>query len=57
MLHRHVKYLCIYTVHMSPALNGSSVLQRFKHSNTIEICNGMILPGTATYESISHTFF
>ena len=27
MLHRHVKYLCIYTVHMNPVLNGSSVLQ------------------------------
>ena len=26
----------VYTVHMSPALNGSSVLQRFKYSNVID---------------------
>ena len=27
---------------MSPALNGSSVLQCFEHSNVIEICNGVM---------------
>ena len=26
-------------MHMNPALNGSSALRCFKHSNTIEICN------------------
>ena len=27
---------------MSPALNGSSALQRFEHSNAIEIRNGIM---------------
>ena len=27
---------------MSPTLNGSFVLQRFKRSNTVELCNGMM---------------
>ena len=26
---------------MSPALNGSTALQRFERSNAVEICNGM----------------
>ena len=26
---------------MSPALNGSTALQRFKYSNAVEICNGI----------------
>ena len=26
-----------YEAHMSPTLNGSSAIQRFKHNNTIEI--------------------
>ena len=28
--------------HMSPILNGSSALERFKHGNIIEICNGIM---------------
>ena len=31
----------IYPARMSPALNGSSVLQCFERSNTVEICNGI----------------
>ena len=27
---------------MSPASNGSSVLLRFEHDNTVEICNGIM---------------
>ena len=30
-------YSCIYEACMSPALNGSSAIWRFKHSNAIEI--------------------
>ena len=29
-------------MHMSPALNGSSVVWRFERSNAIEICDGII---------------
>ena len=32
----------IYTARMSPALNGSSALQRFERSNAIEIHNGIM---------------
>ena len=42
MLKRAVSYSCIYTVHISPALNGSSALQRFDHGNAIKICNGIV---------------
>ena len=36
---------------MSPALNGSSVLQLFEHGKVVEIRNGVMfhLPMTATY--------
>ena len=40
MLCRLVSYLCIYKVCMSPALNGSSVIRRFEHSNATEIRDG-----------------
>ena len=30
---------CIYTAHMSPALNENSALEQFEHSNAIKICN------------------
>ena len=29
----------IYEARMSPALNGSSAIQHFKHNNVIEICH------------------
>ena len=32
----------VYTARMSPALNGSSALQRFERSNAIEIRNGIM---------------
>ena len=32
----------LYTVHMSPALNGSSAIVRFECGNTIEIRNEMM---------------
>ena len=34
-------YSCIYEARMSPALDGSSAIWHFKHSNAIEICNGI----------------
>ena len=37
MLGRLINTCHVYTVHMSPAFNGSSVLQHFKRSNVIEI--------------------
>ena len=39
VLHRHVRYLCIYAACMTPALNERSVLQCFEHSNTVKIRN------------------
>ena len=41
----------IYTARMSPTLNGSSVLERFKCSSVIEIRNGVMFnfyPGLRT---------
>ena len=37
--------LHVYAVHMSPALNGSSALQRFEGGNAIEICYEIMYPG------------
>ena len=34
-------YACIYEARMSPALNVSSAIRCFKHSNAIEIHNGI----------------
>ena len=36
---------------MSPALNGSTMLQRFEHSNAVEICNGIMFD---FYPGLSH---
>ena len=60
----------IYTACVSPALNGSSVLEHFERSNAIKICNGImfdfylavfspefartLLPRTATYVKYVH---
>ena len=41
-LHRLIRYSCTLSTRMSPALNGSSVLQRFKCRNTIELHNGIM---------------
>ena len=40
-----------FAVHMSPVLNGSTVLQHFEHGNTIKICNGFDL-----YLRLPHLF-
>ena len=32
---------CIYGARMSPTLNGSSAIKRFKHSDVIKICDGI----------------
>ena len=39
---------------MSPTLNGSSALERFKHSNAIAICNGMMFD---FYPGLPHMVF
>ena len=51
MLRRLVSYSYIYEVHMSPALNGSSVIRRFEHSDVIEICDEIIFD---FYTGLSH---
>ena len=38
-------------MHMSPALNGSSVIRRFERSDAIEICDGIIFD---FYTGLSH---
>ena len=42
MLGKLINTCHVYTVRMSPALNGSSVLQRFECSNASEIRNGIM---------------
>ena len=42
MLRKLVSYSCSYEACMSPALNGSSAIRRFKHSDVLEIRNGII---------------
>ena len=39
---------------MSPALNGSSVLQRFEHSNAIKIRNGIMFD---FYPGLPHMWY
>ena len=43
MLHRLIRYSCIYAVRMSPTLNESSALQCFERGNVVEICNRIML--------------
>ena len=42
VLRRLIRHWCSFATHMSPALNGSSVLQCFEHGNTVEIHNGIM---------------
>ena len=35
-MHSYVDSCCIYTVHLSLALNGSSQISHFEHSDAIE---------------------
>ena len=39
MLHRLTRHLCIFTARMSPTLNGSFALQRFRHNNEVKLHN------------------
>ena len=41
MLRRFIRYLCIYEVRMSHAPSRGSAIRRFKHSNAIEIRDGI----------------
>ena len=50
MLGKLINTCHVYTAHVSPALNGSSALQRFKRSNASEIRSGIMFdfyPGLA----------
>ena len=57
-LRKVIIYSCIGKARMSPALNGSSVIRRFKHSDAIEIRDGitfdfyMGLPHICTYDFV-----
>ena len=51
MIHRLIRYLCIYSARMSPALNGNSALQHFKRGNAVEIHNGIMFD---FYLGLSH---
>ena len=42
VLNRCIRYSCICTLHMSPALSGSLARKRVKLSDVLEIHNGMI---------------
>ena len=42
MLGKLINTCHVYTVRMSPALNGSSVLECFERGNAIEIHNGIM---------------
>ena len=54
-LRRFIGYSWIYEGRMSPALNGSSVIWHFKHSNAIEIRNRItFLHGTTTQNMNCH---
>ena len=50
----HMRYVVasICEVRMSPALNGSSEIQRFERTDAIKICNGIIV----FYPGLSHTY-
>ena len=51
MLCKRDKYSWVYTVHMSPTHNGSTVLQHFEHRNVIETHNEILFdfyPGRLT---------
>ena len=41
---------------MSPALNGSTALQRFKRGRNTQRNNVQFLPGTATYSNALHSY-
>ena len=56
-----IRYSCIYEARMNPALNRSSAIRRFEHSNAIEIRDGITfdfytgLPHMHTYHQYTIT--
>ena len=42
VLHRSLTYWCYYVARMSTALNRSSEIKRFEHTNVTEICDGIM---------------
>ena len=42
VLYKYGNYRCNYALHLSPALNGSSEIQRFERSDAIEIRDRII---------------
>ena len=49
-----IRYSCICKACMSPAVNRSSAIQRFKHSNAIEIHDGITFD---FYTGLSHIYY
>ena len=41
MLHRFIRYSCIYESCMNPALNGSSAIRRFEGNDVIKLRDGI----------------
>ena len=54
VLRKFIRYSCIYEVHMSPTLSRSSAIRHFKHSNAIEICDGIPFD---FYTGLPHVWF
>ena len=52
-LRRLIRYSYIYEARMSPALNGNSAIRHFKHSDAIEIRDGIIFD---FYMGLSHMY-
>ena len=52
-----VKYSCMFLAHMSSALNGTTMLQCFEHSNTIEICNKIMFDFNPALSRVSYRIF
>ena len=54
VLHQLIRHSCTYAAHMSPALKGSYVLQRFERGNAVKICNDIMFD---IYTELTHKIF
>ena len=54
VLHQLIRHSCTYAAHMSPALKGSYVLQRFERGNAVKICNDIMFD---FYTELTHKIF
>ena len=54
VLHQLIRHSCTYAAHMSPALKGSYVLQRFERGNAVKIRNDIMFD---FYTELTHKIF